>query len=90
MARMFDAKEGMDMANMQALAMHYIQRLPENKLDSAVDYLRFLCEDEDYPLDDFDYFLAKKADEDESTETITLDALLQKLGISYEELQVGC
>ena len=74
------------MSTMQAMAVQYIQRLPESKLKSAVDYLRYLCE-QDYHLDDYDYLLAKQADEDTSTETISFDDLLQDLGISYEELQ---
>jgi len=37
----------------------------------------------------FDYLLARKADNDKSTETTTLDELLQDMGISYEELQQG-
>jgi len=69
------------MSNMQAIAVRYIQQLPESKLNSAVDYLRYLYE-QDYPLDDFDYHLAQNADNDKTTETITLDALLQDMGIS--------
>ena len=74
------------MSTMQAVAVQYIQRLPESKLKSAIDYLRYLYE-QDYPLDDYDYLLAKHADEDTSIETITFDDLLRDLGISYEELQ---
>ena len=76
------------MSNMQVVAVQYIQQLPENKLSSAVDYLRYLCEQE-LPLDDFDYLLARNADNDKSTETITLDSLLQDMGISYDELQAN-
>ncbi|MCL1843330.1 MAG: hypothetical protein FWF79_05915 [Defluviitaleaceae bacterium] len=76
------------MSNMQVIAVRYIQQLPENKLSSAVDYLRYLCEQE-FPLDDFDYLLARRADNDKSTETITLDVLLQDMGISHEELQAN-
>jgi hypothetical protein len=76
------------MSNMQVIAINYIKQLPENKLNSAVDYLRYLYE-HDYPLNDFDYVLAQNADNDKSTETITLDALLQDIGISYEELQTN-
>ena len=76
------------MSNMQVMAVRYIQQLPENKLNSAVDYLRYLCE-QDYPLDDFDYALAQNADNDKSTETIAFDALLQDMGISYEDLQAN-
>jgi len=83
-----DVRRKRNMSNMQIMAVRYIQQLPENKLSSAVDYLRYLCE-QDYPLDDFDYVLAQNADNDKSTETITLDALLQDIGISYEELQAN-
>jgi len=76
------------MSNMQVMAIRYIRQLPENKLNSAVDYLRYLCEG-DYPLDDYDYVLAQNADNDKSTETITFDALLQDMGISYEDLQAN-
>jgi len=71
---------------MQIVAVRYIQQLPENKLSSAVDYLRYLCEQE-FALDDFDYLLARNADSDKSTETIAFDALLKDMGISYDELQ---
>jgi len=64
---------------MQVIAARYIHQLPESKLSSAVDYLRYLYE-QDYPLDDFDYALARNADNDKSTETITFDELLQDLG----------
>jgi len=71
---------------MQVMAVRYIQQLPENKLSSAVDYLRYLYE-QDYPLDSFDYILAQNADKDTSTETVTFDELLQDLGIAHDELQ---
>jgi len=73
------------MSRMQVRAVRHIQQLPENKLSSVVDYLRYLYE-QDYPLDEYDYTLAKRADEDTNTETIAFDVLMQDLGISYEEL----
>jgi len=76
------------MSGMQATAVEYIQRLPNDKLASAVDYLRFLYQ-QDYPLDQFDYELAKRADEDTDTEIISFDELLQGLGIHHEELQAN-
>jgi len=75
------------MSGKQVIAVKYIRRLPESKLGSAIDYLRYLYEQES-PLDDFDYVLARRADEDTSTETISFDALLQDLGINHEELVV--
>ena len=74
------------MSSMQIEAIHYIRQLPESRLSGVLEYLRFLCE-QTHPLDDFDYALAKQADEDTSEETITFEALLQDLGITYEELQ---
>jgi len=74
---------------MQVIAVRYIQQLSENKLSSAVDYLRFLCEQDHQldELDDFDYALSQDADKDKSTETVDFDNLLKDLGISYDELQ---
>ena len=74
------------MSDLQVTAIRYVQQLPENKLSSAIDYLRYLCE-QSYPLDEFDYALAKRADEDTSAEIISFDELLQELGINNEELQ---
>ena len=74
------------MPNMQTVAVRYIHRLPENKLRSAIDYLRYLCE-QDYPLDDYDYELSSRADKDTDTETIAFDELLLDLGITYGDLQ---
>lgn len=76
------------MSDMQIAALRYIKYLPESKLNSAVDYLRYLYE-QDYPLDDFDYELAKRADGDTGTETISFDELIKDLGISHEELQAN-
>ena len=74
------------MSNMQAAALHYIQRLSGEKLNSALDYLRYLCE-QDHPLDEYDYELSRLADEDTSTETISFEQAMQQMGISYEDLQ---
>jgi hypothetical protein len=69
------------MTSMQVRAIKYIQSLPSDKLISAVDYLRYLYE-QDYPLDEFDYELAERADEDTGTETISFNELLNELGIN--------
>ena len=79
-------KGALNMSNMQIEAIRYIKQLPESRLNSALEYLRFLCEQVHLP-DDFDYALARQADEDTSEETIAFEVLLQDLGISYEELQ---
>jgi len=39
-----------------------------------------------YLLDDYDYELARQADKDESTETISFDAVLAKYGLTYDDL----
>jgi len=75
------------METMQETATWYIQTLSAEKLSSAVDYLRFLHEQERTPLDDFDYQLAREADEDTDTETVSMDDLLEKHGLTYADLQ---
>jgi len=76
------------MSAMKIKAVRYIERLPESKLSSAVDYLRYLYEQE-YPLDEHDYFLAEQADNDTSNETISFDELLIDLGINRDELHTN-
>ena len=66
-------------------AVFYLKKLSDDKLSSALSYLRFLYE-QDYPLDDFDYELAKRADNDTDTETITFDEVLTEAGLSYADL----
>jgi len=61
----------------QSKAIKYITMLSDEGLTSALDYLRYLYE-RDYPLDEFDYELARRADEDKSTETFTFDEILKK------------
>ena len=76
------------MTNMQDTAIKYIRGLPQDKLVDAVDYLRHLYEaQEDYPLDEFDYELSQRADEAKDTETVSLDEVLRKAGLTYEDLQ---
>ena len=43
--------------------------------------------EESYPLDDYDYQLAKEADEDTDTETVSFDDVLLACGLTYEDLQ---
>ena len=74
------------MSGMQLTAIRYIEQLSDSKLCSAIGYLRYLC-GEDYPLDDFDYELARRADMDLSEDAISFDELLDRLQISHEELQ---
>jgi len=73
------------MTVMQNEAAKFILVLPEDKLKSVVDYMRFLYE-RDAPLDDYDYELAKLADQDGSADAISFDALLKEVGLTHEDL----
>ena len=74
--------------DMKNTAIKYIHGLSDNKLSSALDYLRYLYEQEqDYPLDDFDYELSKRADEAADTETISFEDVLHKSGLTFENIQ---
>jgi len=70
----------------QAKAMEYLLELPEDRLNSAFDYLCYLRGKLD-SLDDYDYQLAREADEDDDTETITFDEVLALCGMTYDDLQ---
>ena len=74
------------MSYKQNEAVFYLKKLSDDKLSNAVSYLRFLYE-QDYPLDDFDYELAKRADNDTDTEIITFDEMLQEAGLTYDDLR---
>jgi len=76
------------MTIMQDVAIRYIQGFSENKLHSALDYLRYLhAQGEEHELDAFDYELAKQADEAIDTETIPFDEVLRKAGLTYADIQ---
>ena len=68
------------MTVLQDQAIEYILNLPSDKLNSAINYLQFLSE-QDIPLDDFDYQLAREADEEITGETISHEDLCKQLGI---------
>jgi len=72
----------------QTKAIQYIQKLSESRLNSALDYLRYLYEqDENYPLDEFDYELSRRADEAVDNETVSFDEVMLKSGLTYEDIQ---
>jgi len=71
---------------LQTKSVEYLLKLPEDRLNSAFDYLCYLYEKQ-YPLDDYDYQLAREADEDTDTETFSLDEVLQECGLTYEDIQ---
>jgi len=73
------------MITIQDKAIKYIQVLSDDKLNSAIDYLRYLYE-QDYPLDDFDYELAKQADQDTSAETVSFNEVLREVGLTHDDL----
>ena len=57
-------------------AIRYLNIFEEDKLELALDYLKYLEKQEITPLDDFDYELARRADERGEQETISFDELL--------------
>ena len=73
------------MTVLQDKAIGYIQKLADDKLNSAIDYLQFLYE-QDYPLDDFDYALAQRAEQDTSDDTVAFDTLLGEVGLTHADL----
>ena len=82
---MYDKKGVCEMSYNQNKAVFYLTKISDDKLSNAISYLRFLYE-QDYPLDDFDYELAKCADNDTDTEIITFDEMLQEAGLTYDDL----
>jgi hypothetical protein len=73
------------MSAVQKEAHYYIERISGEKLGNAVSYLRYLYE-QDCPLDDFDYELAKLADLDSDLETVTFDNLMNDVGLTHDNL----
>lgn len=67
------------MSTYQIKACALINSLPEEKLPGVIDFLMFISRPT--PLDDFDYELAKRADSDSSSYTVSLDELTKKYGI---------
>lgn len=69
------------LAEMQKLSENFTDKQFEN----VITYMKFI-KAQPTPLDDFDYELARRADEDTCTETISLEELAESLGIDYESL----
>jgi len=55
----------------RAIAIEMINEMPEEKLISACDFLRYLS-GQPIPLDDYDYELARAADEDTDDTTVSM------------------
>jgi len=70
-------------------AIRYMKELPENKLASVLDYIRYIhsSQEVDPPLDGFDYELAQKASERTKRETISFDEALKQVGMTYADIQ---
>ncbi|GHV15400.1 hypothetical protein AGMMS49938_13550 [Fibrobacterales bacterium] len=73
------------MENLLQTTQEYVRHLPKDKLQSAFDFVKFLYE-QDMPLDDFDYELAKNADKSTDTATVSFDSALKKLGLKHADL----
>ena len=65
----------------------YVNTLAEEKLEMALDYMKYLNWRSFTPLDEFDYELARRADEDDDDETISFDEALKECGLTYADLQ---
>ena len=68
------------MTILQDQAIKFVLNLPTEKLPSVIDYLQYLS-DQPTPLDDYDYQLAREADEEMTGETISHEDLCKHLGI---------
>ncbi|MCL2350070.1 MAG: hypothetical protein FWC67_01190 [Defluviitaleaceae bacterium] len=74
------------MSEMLAEGRRLLEDFTQEQLFSAVTYMRFL-HTQPTPLDDFDYEMARLADLDTCTETVSFDEVLRKAGLTYEDLQ---
>ena len=73
------------MIAMRERAISYLQQLPDEKLNIAISYLQFLYEQKT-PLDEYDYELARLADENMDGETVPFEEALKDCGLKYEDL----
>jgi hypothetical protein len=73
------------MSTLQETTVYYINHLSDDKLKSVLDFAKYLYE-QDKPLDDFDYELAKHADQNPDKTTIPFDEVLMETGLSYADL----
>ena len=90
-------KKGYEYMNeLQNKAIDCIRQIPENKLHRAIYFLTELAKGSDaedpyeteggYPLDDFDYSLARQADEDDDMQTFAFDEVLEGAGLTYDDM----
>ena len=73
--------------NTKEQIIQYVNTLAEEKLEMALDYMKYLHWRKFTPLDEFDYELARRADESKDEETISFDELLEECGLTYADLQ---
>jgi hypothetical protein len=71
-----------------------INDVPENKLIILRNYIDYLAGEEwdvdkEYgiPLDEYDYEMAKRADERKDEEYISFDDALKEAGLTYDDLR---
>ena len=67
--------------------LDYVSYLPLEKIQSALDYIKFLSE-QPTPLDDFDYELLERSKTmtAEDRETIPIEQAAKEMGVNYDEL----
>ena len=75
------------MTDMLTEGKEILESFSQEQLHNVVTYMRFI-KTQPMPLDDFDYEMARRADEDTCTETFTFDEVLQEAGLTYEDLQI--
>jgi hypothetical protein len=63
-----------------------IIEVPVDFSDKITSARVIILYEEDYPLDDFDYKLARQADARENFETVSFDAALEECGLTHNDL----
>ena len=73
--------------------IYEVDRLPEKNVEKILEFINFqkfnlgIGVEPIYPLDEFDYELAKKADEYTDNSAISFEEALKSSGLTYEDLQ---
>ena len=61
-------------------------QIPLDFSEKIISAKVILLYEENFPLDDFDYELAKRADKRKKIETVSFDEALRECGLTYEDL----
>jgi len=74
------------MSEMIAELNRLFEDFSDTQLENVLSYTR-LVYNQPTQLDDFDYEMARLADLDTCTETVSFDEVLRKAGLTYEDLR---